>query len=489
MNGKKIVIVGGGTAAWISAILFYEADPSLDITVIYSNDIKTIGVGESTTPMFYNFINKWTSLINEKKFLLETDATLKLGVVHQGWRNGTDVFFNPIDSVDHINSGAHPYDFDYVRSYCVANNIPLDINYESICIKQGIVPFVRQGDKVIKKANYAYHLNVDKTIEFLRRTALKQGIKEITGEVVDIKKDYIVKSLKLKDGLEVEGDFFVDCTGSSSIFRELYTNKWIEKNVSGLNTAVLYNEKTGKTRTYTLARATNDGWEWKIPHKGHRNCGYIFNSSTTCSSCVQEQLQSDKIIKFNPGRIEKFLNRNVLFIGLSSGFVEPLEATSLHLSLIQLKIFLDKYYRSDIQYPNLNYEKYYNKHMSQLWDSTFDWVQMHYFNTRQDTQYWREVTKLPKTENLKDLMDIFSYRMPRITDFKNTQIYQQALVYHILGGMNNLSPHIAQKELEYYNLYSKAKLDYDILQEDNTNFSKEFLSHDELLSNIFDIYN
>jgi tryptophan halogenase len=489
MNGKKIVIVGGGTAAWISAILFYEADPSLDITVIYSNDIKTIGVGESTTPMFYNFINKWTSLIDEKKFLLETDATLKLGVVHQGWRNGTDVFFNPIDSVDHINSGAHPYDFDYVRSYCVANNIPLDINYESICIKQGIVPFVRQGDKVIKKANYAYHLNVDKTIEFLRRTALKQGIKEITGEVVDIKKDYIVKSLKLKDGLEVEGDFFVDCTGNYSIFKTLYGNRCIDKNNSVLNTAVLHKEKSNTTRPYTLAKATIDGWEWKIPHIGYRNCGYIFNSELTCSSCIQEKLQSDKLIKFNPGRIEKFLNKNILSIGLSSGFVEPLEATSLHLTLIQLKVFLDKYFRSDIQYPNFVYEKLYNEHMKELWDSTFDWIQMHYINTRKDSKFWMEVSRLPKSDKLLTLLELYAYRMPRITDFKSTEIYQQALIYHILGSMNILSSKVAEKELAYYKLNAKAKIEYETLQIDNLKFTQGFLSHDRLLTNIFDIYN
>lgn len=487
MSGKKIVIVGGGTAAWISAILIREADPTADITVIYSRTIGTVGVGESTTPMFYNFINKWTSLIDEKDFLLKTGATLKLGVVHQGWTDSSSVFFNPIDSVDHQSSNAHPYDFDSLRAYCVSEGIPLDINYESICIKKGIVPFELKDNYLVKKANYAYHLDVDKTIEYLKTICIQNNIKIIQDTVVDIKTNYKVEEVILQTGGRIPGELFIDCSGMSSLFLN-FRNEWIERKASILDTAVLYEEPSDSTRTYTLAKGTRDGWEWKIPHKGKRNCGYLFNSSLTCSTCIQEKLNSDKLIKFKSGRVFKFLNKNVLHLGLSSGFVEPLEATSLHLTLVQLKIFLGKYYRSDITYPNLVYEKDYNTHIGTLWDSTFDWIKLHYFNTRQDSKFWIENSKLEPSSRLKELIETYRHRMPRFTDYSSREIYQLALTYHILDGMKLLDPNIAQKELHHYNLLDTGKHQYQQLMDDNLRFSSRFVSHDYLLNNIFDIY-
>lgn len=488
MNGKKIIVVGGGTASWISAIMFHEVDPSLKITIIHSEEIKTIGVGESTTPMFYNFINKWVSCIDEKDFLIKTGATIKLGVVHQGWKDGTDIFFNPIDSVDHFQSPAHPYDFDSLRSYCVVEGIPLDINYESLAIKNALVPFEKVEGKLVKRANYAYHLDVNKTIEYLRNVCIKLGIEVIEDTVEQPVVNYTVQKLKLKSGVEVEGDFFVDCSGQRGVLSNLFENKWKPISASILDTAVLYEEASSRTRTHTLAKATTDGWEWKIPHNGKRKCGYMFNSSITCSSCVQEQLQSDRLIKFKSGRLEKFLNKNILSLGLSSGFVEPLEATSLHLTLVQLKVFLDKYFRSDINYPNFYYEEQYNFHIKKLWDSTFDWIRMHYINARQDSKFWIENSKTSISTELESLLNIYKSRMPRYTDFSSKQIYQTALVYHVLDGMKILDRDTAQKELQYYGLYNMGKKQYEKLNKENNELITKFVTNDYLLANIFDIY-
>lgn len=489
MNGNDVVIVGGGTSAWITAILFYESNPTLNIVVIHSDKINTVGVGESTTPMFYNFINTWTRHINEKDFLHKTKSTIKMGVVHQGWKGNEDVFFNPIDSVNHVNDGVHPFDFDYLRTYCVANNLPLDINYESICIKNGIIPYTKEKNNLIKKGNYAYHLNVQNTINYLRDVSLKLGIMEINGRVIDTKKNYLVEEIILDNGDVVKGDFFIDCMGQHSIFQDLYDNKWIDKSPSGLDSAVIYQVEDNDTKTYTLSKATKDGWEWKIPQVGYRNCGYLFNSNITCTSRVQEELKSNTLVKFKSGIIKKFLNRNILHVGLSSGFVEPLEATSLHISLIQVKTFIDKFYRKGLSYPNYFYEKSYNKQISLLWDSTFDWIRLHYINVRQDSIFWKEVTNIPMSDEIINLLEIYKYRMPRLTDYNHNEIYQTSLIFHVLGGMGILNSGTAKLELDYYNLNRTAENEYQKLINDNIKFTSNLITHDSFLNNIHNIYN
>lgn len=349
MDGnKKIVIVGGGTAAWLSAFMFKSLGNCQDISVIEPEVNRPIGVGESTTPHFWFFLNRWCPYFDEKDFLKKTGSTLKFGVVHENWTEIGKSFTNPIDSSGRLNKEHFPVDFDYIRSYCVERDIHPSVGYESLLINQNLVPFEINGNSFLQRGNYAYHLNVDAAIAYFKIVAQREGIKLIKGTVESVAGKEKIDHLFLSGERKIEGDLFIDCTGQNRILSNFFGQKFVPYKELPLDSAVIFKKPHGsEIPNFTKAIATEDGWQWEIPVKEEMHCGYIFNSQITDSNHIKEKFQSDKIVRFKSGRIEKFLNRNILSVGLSSGFVEPLEATSLHASLVQLNVFLGEFYRPD----------------------------------------------------------------------------------------------------------------------------------------------
>jgi tryptophan halogenase len=484
-TGKKIIIVGGGTAAWISAFMFKSLGNCNDISVIEPEINQPIGVGESTTPHFWFFLNRWCPYFDEKDFLKKTGSTLKFGVIHENWMGDGKSFSNPIDSSGRLNKEHFPLDFDYIRSHCVESQIHPAIGYESLLMNQNLVPFERSGNSFLQKGNYAYHLNVDCAIAYFKIVGQREGIKSIKGTVREISGDEKINHLILSDERKIHGDLFVDCTGQNRILSNLFGQKFVQYKELPLDSAVIFKKPHGEEiPNFTRAIATEDGWQWEIPVKDEMHCGYIFNSKITDTDTIKEKFQSEKLVKFNSGRVEKFLNRNILSIGLSSGFVEPLEATSLHASLVQLNIFLSEFYRPDFSYENKLLEERYNNRMANFWDSIRDWIRMHYFTTRKDSIFWECVQLLDTSLKLEEKMEIFKTRMPRESDCNPGEIYQNSLTFHVLSGMGILNPNIARKELDFYGLSNIAKNDLDRITQKDQNFIRNFVKHKYYLDNI-----
>lgn len=484
-TGKKIIIVGGGTAAWVSAFMFKSLGNCEDISVIEPEINQPIGVGESTTPHFWFFLNRWCPYFDEKDFLKKTGSTLKFGVIHENWTGDGKSFSNPIDSSGRLNKEHFPLDFDYIRSHCVETGIHPAIGYESLLMDQNLVPFERSGNSFLQKGNYAYHLNVDAAITYFKIVAQREGIKSIKGTVEGIIGNEKIDHLVLSGGRKIEGDFFVDCTGQNRILTNSFGQKFITYKELPLDSAVVFKKPHGdEIPNFTKAIATEDGWQWEIPVKDEMHCGYLFSSKITDPNVIKEKLQSEKIIKFNSGRVEKFLNRNILSVGLSSGFVEPLEATSLHASLVQLNVFLGEFYRPDFSYENRLLEERYNNRMANFWDSIRDWIRMHYFSPRKDSIFWECVQLLDISSKLEEKMETFKTRMPRESDCNPGEIYQNSLTFHILSGMRILNPNIARKELDFYGLSDTAKSDLIRIAQKDQNFIRNFVKHKYYLDNI-----
>jgi tryptophan halogenase len=360
-----------------------------------------------------------------------------------------------------------------------------DIGYESLMIKNNLVPFEKAGESYKQKGNYAYHLNINNTLAYFKVVAEREGIKLIRASVNEVKRSEKIESIKLSNDEEIFGDLFVDCTGQKRILSGWYDQKFVEYNELPLNSAITYSkEHEDQIRNYTLAKATGDGWQWEIPVKDKINVGYIYNSSLVDETRLMERFGSSEIIRFQSGRISKFLNRNILSVGLSSGFVEPLEATSLHTTLVQLNVFLSEYFRPDLDYTNKVIEERYNKRMGKYWDSIRDWIRMHYFTTRKDTKFWQEVQLLDISIDLEEKMEIFKTRMPRESDIIPEEIYQNSLTFHVLGGMKILDPNIASAELDFYKLREEARRRHQEIHLDNQNFIRNFVSHKYYLDNI-----
>jgi tryptophan halogenase len=253
------------------------------------------------------------------------------------------------------------------------------------------------------------------------------------------------------------------------------------KNNLLVNRAITFPRKVNENETiknYTSATARKYGWTWEIQLQERIGRGYVFDSnmisteqavSEMCDD-FKEDITPNNIINFESGRIDKFWNKNVLAIGLSSSFVEPLEATAIHYTIAQINYFMDYYFTENLNMNETVLHNTYNKDMGVMWDDVRDFIVLHYISKRKDTKFWIEASSVERqSEELKEKLEKWKYRMPRTVDYsKKNNFYPSignSLWYQICMGMNILNSKVAKKELIYYNLYEKAKCDLQKIKE------------------------
>ena len=481
MTISNIVIVGGGTAAWATAHQFInKTNSSVKIKVVNTPEIPIIGVGESTTGRFYDLINLKNNVtgLNENEFLKETESTYKIGIKHSDWRKVGEHFYSPIGD-NYENELKYPHrDYDYMRVYHVATEQPYTNTFQSALMHENKLHIVDGKDvfKDVHGAPIAYHLDTFKVGQYLKRKAIncKDRCEYIEGKVIHftMNENGFVKSIITEDGIEVEGDLFVDCTGfARSLIGKIYDNKFIsyEKELL-VNRALNFNIKHDNDTiipNYTHAWAQKYGWLWQIPTQKRMGCGYVFSDNHTTPDEAKDEIENvlgkkidiQRDISFKSGRLEKLWIKNVISTGLSSGFVEPLEATSIHATTIQITHFIENYYKQDMPFECEILHKKYNKEMTDMWDHIKDFIVFHYVTPRKDTDFWIEASKEERrSDRLREMMRLWKYRMPRVVDYisdKNNNFYHigNVLWYQIAIGMKTLSPTLAKKELLDYNLY------------------------------------
>jgi tryptophan halogenase len=486
---KNIVIVGGGTAGWTTALNFLQKTISPKITVIASKEIPIIGVGESTTGRFNGLINLKSGFINidEADFLKKTGSTFKIGIMHSDWHTIGESFTSPLGD-DFINELFYPsIGYDYSRIFHVAKNKKYDSYTQSQMMLNNKLPYFEitkdciflNDSNVMGKVDYkfnheAYHLDTYKVGQYIKDVVTKnERVTYLDDTVVDIEKNEsgFLKNVKTNTGKIIEGDLFVDCSGFSRLLIEKqFNNNFISyEDELIVNRALpfhIQNKKDTVINNYTHVTAKKYGWLWDIPLQERKGCGYVYNDSFISPEQAQQEIEKDlgfkiypqKDIKFKAGRLEKFWCKNVISTGLASAFVEPLEATSIHMTVLQINHFIEQYYT---EYMNFNCEfanEQYNKEMTSVWDDIKDFIVMHYITPRNDTNFWKEASS-PKrhSKNLKNKLEIWKSRMPRESDYQgslfNTFYHLgNSLWYQILIGMNLLDSKKAQQELETFNL-------------------------------------
>ena len=492
---KHIVIVGGGTAGWSTAHHFInKTHPSTKITVVATPEIPIIGVGESTTGRFNDLINLKNTItgVNEKEFLKETESTFKLGIKHTDWHTIGKSFYSPIgDNYENLTSFPHK-DYDDYRIYHIADKLDYDKTFQSQLMAKNLIHKSKHF-KEYEEQNVlavAYHLDTYKVGQYLKRKAIdvKSKCKYIDGKVVDFKqdKDGFVKHLILDDGRKLKGDLFIDCTGFARLLiNKVEENKWVSyKDNLLVDSALNFNyerEEDEPIRNYTHAWAQKYGWCWEIPTQTRMGCGYVFSSHHTdfdkAHDEISKKLKHRKIkvqrqIKFDTGRLEKFWCKNVLSTGLSSAFIEPLEATSIHATIIQITHFIENYFKKDLNLKNNLFQNQYNDEMTTMWDNIRDFIIFHYITPRKDSKFWKESSNKERwSPRLKNLMSMWKDRMPRVVDYiddKNNNFYNigNTLHYQIAIGMKLLDKKVAKKELKDYGIYDYSKKMYKEIKEE-----------------------
>jgi tryptophan 6-halogenase len=495
MKIKNIVIVGGGTAGWSAAHQFInKTNFDVKVTLISSKEIPIIGVGESTTGRFNDLINlpNNVSNLNEKEFLKETEATFKLGIKHSDWYKIGESFYSPIGD-NYENETRYPSsDYDCFRIFHIAEKLNYDNSFQSQLMKNNKLHFfnvLNEKTNVYDQRTslpVAYHLDTYKTVQYLKSKAIKvkSKFKYIEDEVIKAnqnEKGYVT-SVKTKKGKIIKGDLFIDCTGFKRLLiQKLFDNNFVSyKNELMVNRALPFyieNKKNDKIRNYTHAWAQKYGWMWQIPTQKRLGCGYVYNDNYITPEQAKQEVEKvlgQKIIplndiKFEAGRLEKIWTKNVISTGLASGFVEPLEATSIHATIIQITHFIENYYKPNMPFECELFENQYNLEMNEMWDKIKDFIVFHYITPRKDTEFWKEASNTKRRSiKLKMLLEKWKYKMPRVIDYisdKNNNFYNlgNSLWYQIAIGMQSLDDKIAKEELVSYGLYDYIKTKHKII--------------------------
>lgn len=499
---KNIVIVGGGTAGWVSACVCLDKIPrnsDIKISVIEPKDIPIIGVGEATTNEFVALIKNSYHLGDEDEFLRETGSTYKLGIRHTDWHTVGQHYDNPNGFSTH-NRVRFPQDsYDYLRIYHVAQN---NMEHNAFLPNRAMIenklyyidvepnnPYPEAlghipGKRMFDYGDHAYHLATWETVDYLRKKCVATGrVNVVNDKVIDVIRDENGMVTKLKmEHTEIDGDFFIDCTGlKRTLIKE--NNKFVSfKNHFLLDTAVAFPEPYGegeKIRTYTHAKAMKNGWMWESPTQNRMGRGYNFSSSLTSEEEVLKELEQEfgkeidiKIrVKYESGHMEKTWVKNVLSTGLASSFIEPLEATSIHGTIKELKYFFENYFHGYLDMRGEAIQKSYNETISGFWWDVCDFILLHYQNSRQDSEFWRLSSHSDRlTDKLRNNLEVWKYRLPRPDDYHNGKrdslmSLGNTLIYQTAIGMKLLNPELARKELEYYGLN-------DIVKEDMEHFKK-----------------
>lgn len=416
---KKITIVGGGTSGWIAAAMLAHSFPRdrLKIQLVEAEEIKTIGIGESTVPPFVNLIRHLG--IAEQDFIRATGATYKLGIEFVGWQRQRDRYFHPFGSLGWNNSNQDFYQC-WLRARQEDPSIKLqDFSPCSVMAQQGKFFFPHQARNTpIGGANYALHVDADRVGKYLAKYAQTRGVEHKLGRVQQVIKtpqDFI-SHLVLDDGTCIEGDFFIDCTGFRALLiGDTLAEEFIDwSRYLPCDRAVAVRTEADARPPFTRATAQKYGWSWQIPLANSTGHGYVYASrfcddqqakSTLLRSLTHKRTTDSRIIQFRCGHRKNSWSGNCLSLGLAAGFVEPLEATSIHLITRAMSFFL-RYYPDTSCNPVLARE--FNQRMKMDFEEVRDFIMLHYSaSSRRDSSFWQWWQKVELPESLQQRIELF----------------------------------------------------------------------------------
>ena len=419
---ERVVIVGGGTAGWMAAAALarFFNDGRRTIDLIESDAIGTVGVGEATIPPISNF-NAMLD-IREDHFLRETRGTYKLGIEFVNWGRPGDRYFHPFGSYGQSFHGIafHQLFLRELARGGVAGSIG-DYSMSTAAAKTGKFARPAAGAKtLVNQIAYAYHFDASLYAALLRKMAEGRGVRRTEGRIASVDRDGETGDLRavvLEDGTRIEGELFIDCSG----FRGLLIEEALETGYDDwshwlpMDRAIAVPcENPGPPAPFTRSTAHGAGWQWNIPLQHRTGNGHVFSSVYMEEDEAHEILLANlegkpvgepRTLRFLTGMRRKAWNHNVVSLGLSGGFIEPLESTSIHLIQNGIARLFALFPDSPI---NPVERDEYNRGMRELFEDVRDFIILHYKATqRDDTEFWRYVRNMDVPDSLARKIELW----------------------------------------------------------------------------------
>lgn len=458
---NDILIVGGGTAGWMAAAaLSHVYKNQCRIRLVESDQIGTVGVGEATIPVIQKF-NQMLG-IDENDFIKHTQGSFKLGIQFVNWGSLGNSYVHPF--------GAYGMNMGYLSFYNywlrhAANQQTRDPGEFSIAIQAALrgrfMPPARVPNSPLSQISYAYHFDAGLYAKYLRRFAEARGVDRIEGEIEQVKlrsDDGFVEKVVLKSGQELSAQLFIDCTGFRGLIIEKAMNTGYDDWSHWLpcDTAVAVPSRNlTDLLPYTRATAHGAGWQWRIPLQHRTGNGHVFCSKYMSDDQAKkilldniegEVLAEPRFIRFKTGMRRKFWNKNCVAMGLASGFLEPLESTSIHLiqsSISKLLALL----------PSANFDQTivdkYNELLTAEFTFVRDFIILHYKVTqRTDSEFWNYCRHMEVPETLQKKLDLYRDSGRLFRD--NNELFDEVSWFAVMQGqgMNPRSYHPLADQIE-----------------------------------------
>jgi flavin-dependent dehydrogenase len=459
---RSIIVVGGGTAGWLTAAVIASGHDSkiesgVRVTLVESPDVSTIGVGEGTWPSMRETLRRIG--VSERDFIVECSASFKQGSKFVGWSTGdpTEYYYHPF-SLPHgyLEANLVPYwqtehsGISFASAYCTQ---------EALC-QLGKAPKQVQTPEFASVANYAYHLDAGRFATFLQKHCVgKLGVRHVLDHVSGINESESgdIASLSTRLNGKLAADLFIDCTGASSLLLGQYfgipliSQRHVLFNDRAIAMQVPYATEDEAISSATIATARNAGWIWDIGLYSRRGVGYVYSSDHEDDDSAEETLRNylrlsgrscdyDRIpargLKFSPGYRKKFWHRNCVAVGMSAGFIEPLEASAIALVEMAAAAIRDEL-PADREIMDIVASRF-NERFTYRWERIIEFLKLHYVLTRiSDSKYWLDhCSENSVPDRLADLLSLWKYQPPSRHDFFQTdEIFPSASYQYVLYGM------------------------------------------------------
>jgi tryptophan halogenase len=441
-----VVIVGGGTAGWMAAASFahFLKAAGTRITLVESSEIGTVGVGEATIPPIMDFIRVLG--LDEDRLVRHCNATFKLGIRFQDWLRPGHWFHHPFGQTGYSLEGV---DFSawWLSRHLENRADRLEVySLMAMAAEQGRFSRPIPGHKSpLSQITYALHFDAALFADVLKTYALERGVKRIDARVTAAELDPesgFITGVRLQDGGLVEGDLFIDCSGFRGLLIEEALGAGYEDWRAWLpcdRALAVQSERAGPAAPYTLSVARSAGWQWRIPLQNRTGNGYVYCSEHISDEAAAEELMgaltgeplaAPRPLRFIPGRRRKFWSRNCVALGLTQGFLEPLESTSIHLVQRGLALLLKLW-------PDRNFDQaeqdQYNSMLGFEYERIRDFLVLHYLpSQRDDSDFWRHVRSIEPPASLRRRIELFESH-GRIIREENELFPAQSWLYLFMG--------------------------------------------------------